>query len=95
MEAMPIFKALISLVFVIALIGITALALRYFLGERFIRKNLGKISDKRLKIQDFLVIDAKRKLVLIKRDDVEHLILIGAEKETIVEANIKNSRRKK
>jgi len=33
-------------------------------------------------------VDAKRKLVLLRRDDTEHLILLGPNSDTLVEAGI-------
>ena len=95
METASIFSSVSALIFVLALIGLTSVALRYFGSERFMRKNMPKSSKKRLKIVDFLVVDARRKLILVKRDDVEHLILVGGEEDTVVESNIKNDTRKK
>lgn len=95
METASIFNAFFALIFVLTLIGLTSLMLKYLGGERFIRKSLAKSREKRLKLSDYLVIDAKRKLLLVKRDDVEHLILISADKETVIESNIKKSSRKK
>lgn len=95
MEAASIFNSILALAFVLGLIGLTSIALRYFGGERIIRKSLDKGVKKRLKISDFLVLDPKHKLILVQRDDVEHLILIGGEKETVVESNIKRSSAKK
>lgn len=41
--------------------------------------------EKRLKIIDALAIDARRRLVLIQRDDTEHLILLGQQDDLLVE----------
>lgn len=43
---------------------------------------------RRLKVVEFLPIDHRRKLVLIRRDDREHLIVLGANGEVVVENNI-------
>jgi hypothetical protein len=32
--------------------------------------------------------DARRRLILVRRDDVEHLILLGAHEDILVESNI-------
>lgn len=42
----------------------------------------------RLSVMDAAPVDAKRKLVLIRRDDVEHLLLIGGPTDLVVEQNI-------
>ena len=36
------------------------------------------------------MLDTRRRLVLVRRDDVEHLILLGAASETVIERNIKS-----
>jgi hypothetical protein len=33
-------------------------------------------------------LDGKRRLVLLRRDDTEHLVLLGQESATVIEANI-------
>ncbi|KQT53260.1 hypothetical protein ASG43_18740 [Aureimonas sp. Leaf454] len=42
----------------------------------------------RLAVMDVSVIDPKRKLVLVRRDEVEHLLLIGGQNDLVVEASI-------
>ncbi len=37
---------------------------------------------------DAAAVDSRRKLVLIRRDDVEHLLLIGGPTDVVVEQNI-------
>jgi flagellar protein FliO/FliZ len=44
--------------------------------------------NKRLKLIEVMQIDHKRRLVLIRRDDKEHLLVLGPESETVVEAGI-------
>lgn len=50
--------------------------------------NVGRGRNRRLNVVDTLSIDAKRQLVLIKRDNVEHLLLIGGTSDLIVETQI-------
>lgn len=42
----------------------------------------------RLSIVEAATLEGKRRLVLVRRDDVEHLILIGGENDVVVEHNI-------
>lgn len=42
----------------------------------------------RLSISDAATVDDKRRLVLVRRDDVEHLIMIGGPTDIVVEQNI-------
>lgn len=43
---------------------------------------------RRLKVVEILPIDHRRRLVLVRRDDKEHLLVLGAGGETVVEHNI-------
>lgn len=81
MEAEYITRAILSLVFVAALIGIIA----FIFQKLAIEKNLlNKGQAKRLKIQEYLILDSKRKLALVKKDEEEILILLGSGTETII-----------
>ncbi len=44
----------------------------------------------RLGISEFHEIDKSRRLILVRRDDVEHLLLIGGEQDIVVETNIES-----
>jgi flagellar protein FliO/FliZ len=74
-----------ALLFVLALIGVaTLLARRFGLGHAP-RPTSRK---RRLAIEEILPLDGKRRLVLIRRDAVEHLVLLGANSEIVVERGI-------
>ncbi|MCD6035850.1 MAG: hypothetical protein K0R63_1591 [Rickettsiales bacterium] len=82
-----LFQALLSLIFVLGLIGIAAvLAKKYGLDGMGLRKTMG--SKRRLSIEEIRMLDPKRKLVLIRRDNVEHLLLVGGERPVIIESGI-------
>ena len=86
MQAQDYIKAILALIFVIGLIGlISALMKKYFLERQF--PNFTK-RKRRLSVEETIAIDAKRRLVIIKRDDVRHLLLLGSNSETVVEHNI-------
>jgi flagellar protein FliO/FliZ len=74
-----------ALVLVVALIFALAwVAKRLGFGGR-IASARGK---RRLGIQEVLSLDSKRRLVLLKRDGVEHLILLGLNDDVVVETGI-------
>lgn len=74
-----------ALVLVIALIFAVAwVAKRLGLGGR-IAVTRGK---RRLSIQEVLSLDGKRRLVLLKRDGIEHLLLLGINEDLLVETGI-------
>lgn len=45
----------------------------------------------RLSVMDAAAVDNRRRLVLIRRDDVEHLVLIGGPTDVVVETNIRQT----
>lgn len=79
-------QALLSLIFVIGLIGVLVLVARRF-GFGVAVPVMGS-KNKRVVILEITTLDPKRRLVLIRRDNKEHLILLGMNGEMIVEGNI-------
>lgn len=74
-----------ALVLVVALIFALAwVAKRLGFGGRLVAAR-GK---RRLGVQEVLSLDGKRRLVLLKRDGVEHLILLGLNDDVVVETGI-------
>jgi flagellar protein FliO/FliZ len=43
---------------------------------------------KRIRIVEQVSIDAKRKLILVRRDDVEHLVMTGGPVDIVIESGI-------
>lgn len=81
----------ITLLFVIALILGLALVVKKFAMPNSGRSTLfRKSSDRRLEVLDILAIDHKTRLVLLRRDDVNHLIMMGANGDLIIESGIKH-----
>ncbi|MBL6946499.1 MAG: flagellar biosynthetic protein FliO [Rhodospirillales bacterium] len=80
------FQFLFALIFVLALIAVlAAVARRYGLGYR--TPSRGK-KERRLSLVEVIPIDAKRRLALFRRDSVEHLVLLGAGSDLLVERGI-------
>ncbi len=69
--------------FVMALMGLLSFALRK-LGTRAMHATSGK----RLTLSAILPIDARRRFVLVRCDDKEHLVLIGPNEQTLIKADI-------
>jgi len=87
MEIEGYFRFLLALIFVLALIGVFA-ALARRLGFGFptaSRKGKGR----RLSVSEVMNVDTKRRLLLVRRDDVEHLVLVGGGSDTVVEVGIR------
>ncbi len=77
-----------ALIFVIIMIGIFIVyRIISRLGRNRIASN-NRIRQPRLSVMDAAAVDNRRRLVLIRRDDVEHLLLIGGPTDVVVEQNI-------
>lgn len=75
----------LALVFVLALIGVlAAVARRMGLGYGPAAKG----GRRRLAVSEVVALDAKRKLVLVRRDSMEHLVILGPNSETLIESAI-------
>ncbi|WP_169568961.1 flagellar biosynthetic protein FliO [Sneathiella limimaris] len=79
-------KYLVVLVFVLGLITLIAYAVRRFGFVPSAEKH--RSSKRRLAISQMIGLDAKRRLVLVRRDDQEHLLLLGPDGDLVVESNI-------
>ncbi len=86
MEFSEYFRFLAALALVLALIALlAALAKRFGMVPRITdaRGRKGRIG-----IVEVRPVDARRRLVLIRRDDVEYLLLISPQHETVIEGPI-------
>lgn len=87
MEFTNLIQTFSALFFVIALILACAFAVKHFgLGSGM---RATKRENRRLNIRESLTIDPRHRLVLIERDDVEHLLLLSSTTCQIVESGIK------
>jgi flagellar protein FliO/FliZ len=76
----------ISFAFVLLLIGAAAWLVRRFGATRIDAAARGR--QPRLAVIDSAAVDGRRKLVIIRRDNVEHLLMIGGPSDVVVETNI-------
>ena len=84
MDLIDIGRYFAALLLVLALVGAAGLAMRCF-GMPGLVKPQGQ---RRLEIVETLAIGPRQKLVLLRRDDVEHLVLAGADGASLVESGI-------
>ena len=89
-----------ALIFVAVLAGAAFLIKRYGSNPAAFKEGLGgKMAGKwgkwnftapqrRLAVVETLMVAPKQRLLIIRRDDVEHLVFAGAEGATVIEANI-------
>jgi flagellar protein FliO/FliZ len=76
-----------AFVAMLLLIGLFAWLLRRFAGSRLgANTNRGRMP--RLAVIDAAAVDGRRRLVLVRRDNIEHLLMIGGPTDIVVETNI-------
>ena len=75
---------LLALIFVLGLIAALTVVLRRLGPQRFMIRG----TQRRLSVVEVLSLDARRRLVLFRRDDRDHLILLGPNQDVLVESGI-------
>jgi flagellar protein FliO/FliZ len=90
----------LSWLFFIAFIGglviVGGLLLKGYLAQegnagKFTGSFFGPKPDKRLDVVDQANVDGRRRLVLVRRDEVEHLIMTGGPVDVVIETNIESN----
>ena len=76
--------------YIIALAFVLALILAFAWGYKwFLARHPNYRRGSRLKVIESRAVDVNNRLVLVKRDDVEHLLLVGRQTTDVVETGIK------
>jgi flagellar protein FliO/FliZ len=76
----------LAFLIVLGLIGAIAWAVRRFGTGRLGANSRGR--QPRLAVIDHAAVDGRRRLILVRRDNVEHLLMIGGPTDVVVEPNI-------
>src|SRR5947199_1314731 len=84
MQTLPFLFAFIA---VLALIGVAAWLVRRFANNR-LGANTQRGRMPRLAVIDAAAVDGRRRLVLVRRDNIEHLLMIGGPTDIVIEPNI-------
>ena len=83
---MPDFQPYVSVIVaaIVCLCAVIIAILIYKLLNQRVRGRKGQ----RLGISEFHELDKTRRIVLVRRDDVEHLIMIGGNQDVVIESGI-------
>lgn len=73
----------LAIVLVLILLGLWILKVLFNASA-----NLGRPRSRRVNVVDSVAIDGRRRLLIVRRDNVEHLILTGGGQDLLIEANI-------
>ena len=84
-----IILAIATILFVVALTSLMVWAFRTFVTGRPSAHGFLRPRDRRLGVVETASVDARRKLILVRRDDVEHLIITGGPVDMVIETGIK------
>ena len=82
MNFLVLLRAVFGLAFPLGLIGLAAWAVRRYAPQLMARLQAQK-GERRLQVVETLVLDPARRLVLVRVDDEERLILLGEGRELI------------
>src|SRR4030081_381204 len=84
MQALTFFFAFVA---VLALIGVAAWLVRRFAGNR-LGANTNRGRKPRPAVVDAAAVDNRRRLVLVRRDNLDHLMITVGPTDIVVESNI-------
>lgn len=83
-----------GILIVVALLGMGAWLLRGYLPSGAVSEAIfGQRPERRIGVSETVNVDGRRKLMLIYRDGVEHLIMTGGPIDMVLEQNIQPPRR--
>ncbi len=93
MDTVDPLRFVFAFLFVIGLIGLSAFALKRYSRTAGGALLLGQVVNQsptstRLQVVEVRRIDQRRRLMLVRRDNVEHLLLLADNRELVVESNI-------
>jgi flagellar protein FliO/FliZ len=81
----------VTLIFLFVALAVL-IGVAFWLVRRFANSRLGANTNRgrmpRLAVIDAAAVDGRRRLVLVRRDNVEHLLMIGGPTDIVVEPNI-------
>lgn len=89
MDADSYLRFVLSFILVIGLILLAGALLRRYGTNGLRGLNAGRRGARRLAVVEALNVDPRRRLVLVRRDDTEHLLLIGGSTDVVVETAIR------
>lgn len=85
--------------FILALLALASAAIAVFVRAYLSGTTASALlfrpkAERRLEVVDYANVDSRRKLVLIRRDDVEHLLMTGGPVDVVIETGIAASQKR-
>jgi flagellar protein FliO/FliZ len=85
MDVIDLLRYLGALLLVLALVGFAALAARRYGLAGFVQGTIAR----RLAIAETLMLGPRHKLILVRRDGIEHLVLVSPQGANVIESGIR------
>lgn len=86
MDMTQYFLALVVLAGLLGAFGLLALAVQrgWIFNQLTGLTRMVATDERRLKVRESLIIDPRRRLVILQADDEEHVVLLGTDSETVL-----------
>ncbi len=84
MDVLDIARYFGALLIVVAMVGLAGLAARRY-GEPGVMKS---VATRRLSVVETLMVAPRYKLLLLRRDDTDHLVLLGPQGANVIETGV-------
>jgi flagellar protein FliO/FliZ len=81
-------QIVLAVVVLVVLIGLLYVLYRLLFAHRLRAPSGTRARGSRLGVVDVYGLDGQRQLVIVRRDNVEHLLMIGGPNDVVVEGNI-------
>jgi len=85
-ESVSWLRVVLAIAIVSGLICLMSYGLKYATTHGLVMPRMSK--SKRLKLVETLVLDGRRRLVIVQRDNTEHLLLLSLNQDIVVEAHL-------
>jgi flagellar biogenesis protein FliO len=86
-------RVIVAFLVVLALMAGLAAALRYVSARGLTFRPKGS-PERRMKVVESLALDARRRCVIVRCDEREHLLLLGNQDDIVIETNLPPSKSK-
>jgi flagellar protein FliO/FliZ len=86
--SVDILRAVFALFFVLGLIWLIGASIRKYGWKLGLPTPMAQSRVRRLQMLEVLNLDGKNRMVLVRRDNVEHLVLVGSETTQVIETSI-------
>lgn len=86
MDGFDVARYLAALLLVLGLLAAFAFIMRRLYGQGLLPSSLTGADRRRMRVSETLVLDPRRRVVIVAIDGREHVLLLGAGQETVLEA---------